>query len=254
MDLSEFCTSANTSGHVVVFESVEQAESVAQHLRDITLDSNTIRFSDAVAMATAIDLAGVNRESYYFWGEKCRLPFKPLECDRTVPNIWVGCLSAYNQGHLHGMWIDATKDAEAIQKDIDYMLSWSPGDRAEEWSIMDYSNFEAINLGENPNLEKVSETANAIQEHGEAYFYYLGYFGAEYCSVDDFNERYVGHYKNKEEWASLVWEENGKLSGLENIGVNYWEIDWDAVGDTLSEDFILIDAAYEKLYVFWCVT
>ncbi|MGB3639113.1 MAG: antirestriction protein ArdA, partial [Rivularia sp. (in: cyanobacteria)] len=72
---------------------------------------------------------------------KCSLPF-PLyerECtDDETPKIYVACLSAYNAGYLHGLWIDATQEPENIEDDIKWMLSWSPitdTEPCDEWAI-----------------------------------------------------------------------------------------------------------------------
>lgn len=43
-----------------------------------------------------------------------------------TPRIYVACLASYNNGVLHGAWIDATQDAEAIEEDIAAMLRASP--------------------------------------------------------------------------------------------------------------------------------
>ena len=32
----------------------------------------------------------------------------------TTPKIYVACLAAYNNGFLHGQWIDANQETEAI--------------------------------------------------------------------------------------------------------------------------------------------
>ena len=37
---------------------------------------------------------------------------------RFNPQIWVGCLSAYNNGYLHGKWIDAAQSPENIKLEI----------------------------------------------------------------------------------------------------------------------------------------
>jgi antirestriction protein len=49
-----------------------------------------------------------------------------IEESTDTPRIYVACLSAYNNGHLHGRWIDADRDADDIRKDIKSMLSQSP--------------------------------------------------------------------------------------------------------------------------------
>ncbi len=34
------------------------------------------------------------------------------------PRIYVACLAAYNNGYLHGAWIDADQDADEIRDEI----------------------------------------------------------------------------------------------------------------------------------------
>src|SRR5688572_9380760 len=70
---------------------------------------------------------------------------------KTMTNeirIYVADLAAYNAGHLHGVWIDATQDVEDIQAQIDAMLKSSPVADAEEYAIHDYEGFDGYNLGE----------------------------------------------------------------------------------------------------------
>ena len=35
-----------------------------------------------------------------------------------TPRIYAACLAAYNNGHLHGRWIDATQDPETVRLTI----------------------------------------------------------------------------------------------------------------------------------------
>ena len=58
-----------------------------------------------------------------------------------TPSIFVACLAAYNDGHLHGAWIDATQDPLQIHEEIQEMLDESPVEDAEEWAIHDKENF-----------------------------------------------------------------------------------------------------------------
>ena len=50
-------------------------------------------------------------------------------------NIYVADLAAYNNGKLHGVWIDATQDLDGIQEQINQMLADSPEGFAEEYAI-----------------------------------------------------------------------------------------------------------------------
>lgn len=49
--------------------------------------------------------------------------------------IYVACLAAYNNGILHGAWIDAQQSVEAINADIQKMLRASPIEGAEEYAV-----------------------------------------------------------------------------------------------------------------------
>ena len=51
-----------------------------------------------------------------------------------APRIYVACLAAYNNGCLHGRWIDATTPDE-IMDEVRAMLAASPLPGAEEWAI-----------------------------------------------------------------------------------------------------------------------
>jgi antirestriction protein len=59
--------------------------------------------------------------------------------DTETPRIYVACLSAYTNSHLHGEWIDVDRDSDEIDKDIKAMLSRSPMAKiqaCEEWAIV----------------------------------------------------------------------------------------------------------------------
>ena len=49
--------------------------------------------------------------------------------------IYVACLAAYNNGILHGRWIDAEQDAWEIYDEVQDMLKASPIGEAEEWAM-----------------------------------------------------------------------------------------------------------------------
>ena len=59
----------------------------------------------------------------------------------TEPKIYVADLAAYNNGILHGVWIDACKDIDTIWDDIHKILENSPLAGSEEWAIHDYEGF-----------------------------------------------------------------------------------------------------------------
>lgn len=44
----------------------------------------------------------------------------------NTPHIYVRCLASYNAGHLHGAWIDAAQDEDAIMAEVQDMLASLP--------------------------------------------------------------------------------------------------------------------------------
>ena len=64
-----------------------------------------------------------------------------MKTETITPRIYVACLAAYNNGELHGAWIDADQDADAIREEIAVILTTSPEPNAEEWAIHDYEGF-----------------------------------------------------------------------------------------------------------------
>ena len=131
-------------------------------------------------------------------------------CDSTAtdtPRIYVACLAAYNAGRLHGAWIDADQDADAIHEEIQAMLAESPEPGAEEWAIHDYDNFGGIRLSEFEDIERVAELGQLIAEHGPAFAAYANHVGVDYATEEGFEEAYCGEWESEEAYAEELFDE-----------------------------------------------
>lgn len=62
----------------------------------------------------------------------------------TEIRIYVADLAAYNNGKLHGVWINATDDLDAIREQVNQMLAASPEGFAEEYAIHDHEGFGGV--------------------------------------------------------------------------------------------------------------
>ena len=169
-----------------------------------------------------------------------------------TPRIYVACLSAYNNGHLHGEWIDLDIDADEVMTEIKAMLARSPMaeiEACEEWAIHDYENFYGITIAEYESLDRVVELAQKLEEHGEAFAAFLEHYSFE--DIDDFEDRYRGCYKSKEDFAEEYYEESGMIKQIEAIGLQSMYIDFDAIArDMFIDGYSGIDRGHETLYVF----
>lgn len=130
----------------------------------------------------------------------------------SAPRIYVACLAAYNNGKLHGEWIDATQDVEDIRTAIQKMLRSSPEPDAEEWAIHDYENFGKVSIREYEDLERVSKAALLIEEFRDVAAEVIDYFGG-LRDLDEaeeaLQERYQGLWADMEDWAENLLQELG---------------------------------------------
>lgn len=163
--------------------------------------------------------------------------------------IYVADLSAYNNGILHGVWIDATSDMDDIQRQVHQMLKRSPVVGAEEYAIHDYEGFSSCSLGEYEGLARVHEVACFLGEHGDVAGGVLSHFGGD---LDDarkaLEESYNGCYRSLADYAEELTDSAGDTpKHLESY------IDYERMGHDLemSGDVFTIETGFEELHIFW---
>jgi len=162
-----------------------------------------------------------------------------------TPRIYVACLAAYNNGSLHGEWIDCDQDADSIQEEIDAMLKESPEEDAEEWAIHDYECFEGLKISESESIEKVAELAALIGEHGAAFAAYVDHVGSEYATAEDFQAKYRGECESEKAYAEEHWNETREIPDFLQS-----HIDWESVANDLFVDDFFSSRRDGKTYIF----
>ena len=138
--------------------------------------------------------------------EPPRLPPRgPDQTETPRPDpirIYVACLAAYNNGHLHGSWIEVSDEA-SIWEAVQAMLFASPIDEAEEWAIHDYEGFEGAEVGEYYSFANVVELAEYITERGALGAQVLNYYGGNIEDAKARFDEYAGEYDSLEAYAPL---------------------------------------------------
>jgi len=170
-----------------------------------------------------------------------------MEQNEGEIKIYVACLASYNNGILHGSWIDATQSVESIRDEISAMLNASQIDDAEEYAIHDYEGFEGVSIAEYQDIESVVEIAAFIEEHGELGGKLIAYFGDLDEARETIRDRYAGQYRSLEDFARELTEETTSIP--ENLAyyVDYERMARDLeIGDVLS-----IETGCEQVHVFW---
>lgn len=132
---------------------------------------------------------------------------------RLSPRIYAASLSDYNNGILHGRWIDATSDIVEMQQAISEMLATSPttarhGEPAEEWAIHDYDDFGDIRVDEHQSLATIAKWAEGIERHGEAFAAWVAHVGETGDDlIEQFEDRYQGEWESIEAYAEYLLDE-----------------------------------------------
>ena len=154
------------------------------------------------------------------------------------PEIYVACLSAYNSGHLHGAWIDATLDESDIYAAIQAMLVKSPVAGAEEWAIHDYTDFGNNILSEYSGVDAVQAKATFIKEHGSIAIALLEYYSDLQDATDALENFYHGEWNSELDFATEFFHE---MHHDISDGVLFY-IDYEAFGrDLFINDFFSLE-------------
>jgi antirestriction protein len=161
--------------------------------------------------------------------------------------IYVACLAAYNNGILHGRWIDAHQEAWEIWDEVSAMLKVSPIKEAEEWSIHDYEGFEGVSLSEWEGFERVSEIAAFIAKHGELGGKLIEYFASLEDAESAISDQYAGEYRSTADFVQEMTEQGSEIPE----SLQYY-IDWGAMArDWEINDILTIETGFENVHVFW---
>ncbi len=172
-----------------------------------------------------------------------------LETRETNPiRIYVACLAAYNNGSLHGRWIDATLGENHIHSEVKTMLANSSEPDTEEWAIHDYEGFEDAPISEWDSFERIANLAEFITEHVALGGKLLEHFGGDLDDAKTAFDNYWGEFGSLEDYAQSLAEDMGME--IPTHLVNY--IDYAAMGRDMemSGDIFTIEIAHDEIHIF----
>ncbi|MGQ5253989.1 antirestriction protein ArdA [Xanthomonas arboricola pv. corylina] len=204
----------------------------------------------------------------------------------TAPRIYVACLASYNNGVLHGRWIDLyAVDLDDVRGEIAEMLRESPypnvvvecpvcaGQRdfvslttgqslpcerckgtgrvpsAEEWAVHDSEDLPAgFRDTEHPDLSTLLERLEELEDLSDDEREAFESFCAVEGEedIETFRERYIGEFNSWAEVAEHSVEERGLLQGVSDTITRYFDF------ESYGRDMHLGGEAYESNgHYFW---
>lgn len=161
--------------------------------------------------------------------------------------IYVADLAAYNNGVLHGVWIEDLLDIDEINQQVVDMLSKSPVKHAEEYAIHDYEGFGELEIGEFVSLNRINQIAIFLNEYPNCGDVVLTYCNGD---IDEANrlleDGYQGIYDSIEDYAQEICEECYSIPDP----LKYY-IDWNRFArDMLLNGDIHVVEKQSKLLIF----
>lgn len=191
-----------------------------------------------------------------------------------TPRIYVACLASYNNGVLHGRWIDAVDESE-IQEEVAAMLRESryPNVQvecpecegcdddcdeckgtgtvpsAEEWAIHDHEGFHGVSISEHDSFDDIAELAQLIEEHGPAYAAYADLVGADNANGPGFQDKYCGEFGSEQEYAEQLIDDCYNIK--EMMGNLSFYFDYEKFArDLFINDYTSQDSPEGGIFVF----
>lgn len=164
------------------------------------------------------------------------------------PRIYVACLAAYNNGYLHGAWIDADQDADEIRDEIATMLARSPIKDAEEYAIHDYEGFEGVTIREYAGIENVARMGAFIAEHGALGAALLEQFVGDIDQAETaLQDCYHGQHASLADYMEELTVESVTIPEA----LRYY-IDWEAMARDaeMNGEFFTVETARAEVHVF----
>ncbi len=169
-----------------------------------------------------------------------------------APRVYIACLSAYNNGYLHGKWIDCTLGYDNLQEEIQEIFNTSPTP-GDEWAIHDYD-FYGMRIDEWHDLHELCELAEIIVESDNPELFSSV---CDHLNVTDphtvkefIDDNYQGSYNNLEDYAYQFCDDTDSIQEIPKHLQGY--IDYAAMGRDMewSGDIFTIELDCE-LHVFW---
>ena len=164
------------------------------------------------------------------------------------PRIYIACLAAYNNGYLHGVWIDADQDADQIRDEIAAMLARSPIKGAEEYAIHDHEGFEGVSISEYAGIDNVARMGAFIAEHGALGAGLLEQFGGDMDQAETtLQDCYHGQFASLADYMEEPTTESVTIPEA----LRYY-VDWDAMARDaeMNGEFFTVETARDEVHLF----
>lgn len=130
--------------------------------------------------------------------------------------VYIACLAAYNNGIMHGEWVEVSGDVDELKAEIARILKDSPEEDAEEWAIHDSEGFGSYHVSEWADLEDLCDYVTTLSETSHDVELIDGVICDRGCTAREaiayIDDHYQGEYESLEHWAEQFLQETDSIS------------------------------------------
>ena len=142
------------------------------------------------------------------------------------PSVYCGTYRKYNEGSLYGLWLDLTKFAD-YEEFITICRQLHKDEKDPEFMFQDYECFPSCLYSEScmdeDTFDSIIKYAELSEDEQEAFDDFLD-LGNEF-DMDDFHDRYVGHYDSEKDFAEHIIDECYDLEQMMGSLWSYFDFD-----------------------------
>ena len=174
--------------------------------------------------------------------------------DNPAPRVYLACLASYNEGMLHGDWVELD-GSEDIYEQLHDVLESSPIKNAEEWAIHDHEYCghleEYAGLQSLEAIKQAYERCEAWGVNWNAFVGWCEHTGHDIAPkhAERCQESFAGCAESLEDWAADFLKETGALEGLPEPLQRYFNTAAYARDLELQEVFTIREGNH--VLVFW---
>ena len=137
------------------------------------------------------------------------------------PSIYVSTYAKCNSGNLFGEWVNLTQFSD-IDEFYGYCKELHKDEDEPELMFQDYEGFPEGYVSEsylNPAIFDVLEELNPSEY--EDFCHFVSHFSSD-STVEDFRDKFIGHYDNEEDFAYELMEQSTD-KGVPDFYLQYFD-------------------------------
>jgi hypothetical protein len=130
------------------------------------------------------------------------------------PRVWIGTKKAYEEGYLHGNWMEADTSPLDFDIEVNSLINTSPVENDNEYVIGATDGLYDIHVPTDTGLETVRRLTHAIRQHGEPLVVWVKRGGDIATALESFDGSFLGVFDDPFTISRHILREMGVIDSI----------------------------------------